>query len=89
MARRSRRGSGSFGGKTLLPTGGMLGKALLGMGAAAVAKRFLGAPLGAFTGAAVGYAVGGIGGAAGGYVHDNIGNVGGQSSQGAGQPLYG
>lgn len=80
------RGIGS-GGK-LLPVGGILGAALLGVGAAAIAKRFLGAPLGNFTGAALGFAVGGIGGAAGGYLHDNIGNIGGASSTGTGQTVY-
>jgi hypothetical protein len=87
--RRGKRSSGGFGGgKKLLPVGGMLGAALLGLGAAAVAKRFLGAPLGQFTGAAAGFLVGGLGGAAGGYVHDNIGNVGGASGTSSGQTVY-
>ena len=86
MARRGRKRGGGFG-KKLLPIGGMLGAAILGVGAAALAKRFIGAPLGAFTGAALGFAVGGIGGAAGGYLHDNIGNVGGVGSSG-GQTIY-
>lgn len=77
MAKRrsSRRSSGGGFGRAMFPVGGMLGSALLGLGAAAVAKRFIGAPLGGFTGAAAGFAVGGLGGAVGGYVHDNIGNV--------------
>jgi len=62
----------------------MLGAAVLGVGAAALAKRFVGAPLGNFTGAALGFAVGGLGGALGGYVHDNIGNIGGAGSSGYG-----
>jgi len=80
MARRKsgRRSSGGFG-KAILPVGGFIGAALVGLGAAAVAKRFLGAPLGQFTGAAGGFLVGGLPGAVGGYVHDNIGNVGGSS----------
>ena len=66
----------------VLPVGGMIGMALLGLGAAAVAKRFVGQPLGQYTGAAAGFAVGGLGGALGGYVHDNIGNVGTPASSG-------
>lgn len=86
MARRksSRRSSGGgMGGmgRGLFPVGGVLGAAMIGIGAAAVAKRFIGAPLGGLTGAAAGFVVGGPAGAAGGYVHDNIGNVmPGQSS---------
>lgn len=82
MARRG-RGRRSFGGgggmmsRGIMPVGGIIGAALLGLGAAAVAKRFVGAPFGQFTGAASGFAVGGLGGALGGYVHDNIGNIGG------------
>lgn len=84
MARRkyTRRSSGGgFGGD-------MLGNALKGMGAAAAAKRFIGAPLGAFTGAAAGYLISkNLYGALGGYVHDNIGNVGGASSSSSGNYL--
>jgi len=88
MARRSRkRSGGSIGGmRAIFPVGGIVGSALLGLGAAAVAKRFIGAPLGSFTGAATGFAVGGIGGALGGWVHDNIGNVGGAASSSGGVP---
>jgi len=68
-----------MGSKGIIPVGGLLGSALLGLGAAAVAKRFIGAPLGGMTGAAAGFAVGGIGGAAGGFIHDTIGNVGGST----------
>jgi hypothetical protein len=86
MARRKMgRRSGGFGGmasKGILPVGGFIGAALLGLGAAAVAKRFIGAPLGGFTGAGAGFLIGGLPGAVGGYVHDNIGNVGGPSSGG-------
>jgi len=82
MARRSKRSGGFGGGRKLLPVGGMLGAALLGLGAAAVTKRFVGAPLGTFTGAAAGFAVGGLGGALGGWLHDNIGNTGGSSAGG-------
>ena len=87
MARRkSYRRSGGFGGLTsskgIIPVGGFIAAGLLGLGAAAVAKRFIGSPLGGFTGAAAGFLVGGLPGAAGGYVHDNIGNVGGASSGG-------
>lgn len=93
MARRhSRRASsGGFGGgKSLVNTGGFIGSALKGMGAAALTKRFVGAPLGTFTGAAAGYLLGGgIAGAVGGYVHDNIGNVGGGSGVSGGQRVYG
>ena len=90
MARRrgkSRRSGGIMSGGKLFPVGGLLGAAILGVGAAALAKRFIGAPLGSFTGAALGFAVGGIGGAAGGYLHDTIGNVGGASG-GSGQTVY-
>jgi len=87
MARRGRKSGGSFSGKKLFPVGGLLSAAILGVGVAALAKRFVGAPLGAFTGAALGFAVGGVGGAAGGYLHDNIGNVGGASG-GNGQTIY-
>lgn len=85
---RGRRRGGSRGGmmsKGILPVGGFIGAALLGLGASAVAKRFIGSPLGGFTGAAAGFAVGGLPGALGGYVHDNIGNVmpGGQVQGGA------
>ena len=66
----------------ILPVGGMVGGALIGLGAAAVAKRFIGAPLGGFTGAAGGFLVAGLPGAVGGYIHDNIGNVGGAGSTG-------
>jgi hypothetical protein len=68
----------------IMPVGGFIGSALVGLGAAAVAKRFVGAPLGGFTGAAAGFLVGGLGGAAGGFVHDNIGNVGGASISSSG-----
>jgi hypothetical protein len=88
MARKSgRRSSGGYG-KKILPVGGFIGAALLGLGAAAVAKRFVGAPLGQFTGAAGGFLIGGLPGAVGGYLHDNIGNVGGAAGSGGGQ-LYG
>jgi len=82
MAKRSKKSfsSGGFGTKAIFPLSGILGGAVLGLGAAALAKRFIGAPLGNFTGAASGFAVGGIGGAIGGYIHDNIGNVGGASN---------
>lgn len=85
MAKRGRRSrSGGFGARSggMLKVGGFIGAALLGLGAAAVAKRFIGSPLGSFTGAAAGFLLGGIPGAAGGYVHDNIGNVGGSSGSG-------
>lgn len=68
-------------GRGLLPVGGFVGAALLGLGAAAVAKRFIGAPIGGFTGAAAGFLVGGLPAAIGGYVHDNIGNIGGATTQ--------
>jgi hypothetical protein len=58
----------------------MLGAVVMGVGAAALAKRFIGAPLGNFTGAALGFAVGNVGGGLGGYLHDNLGNVGGGGS---------
>ena len=87
--RRSRGGGGSFGGKGILRVGGFLGAAILGIGAAAVAKRFVGAPLGTFTGAATGFLVGGVPGAVGGWVHDNIGNIGGPASAGGAAPVYG
>lgn len=63
--------------------GSFITSVLMGMGAAAVAKRFIGAPLGGFTGAAAGagtsmvFKGNMIGAAAGGWLHDNIGNVGG------------
>lgn len=81
MARR-RKGSFSrgFGGGSDL-----IGSGLKGMGAAALAKRFVGAPLGSFTGAAAGFLISkNIYGALGGFVHDNIGNVGGSSAVGGG-----
>lgn len=92
MARRRRssgRRSGGFGmgSKGILPVGGLLGSALLGLGAAAVAKRFIGAPLGSMTGPAAGFLVGGLGGAAGGFVHDNIGNVGGATGSNGGAAI--
>lgn len=71
----------------ILPVGGFIGAAMLGIGGAAIAKRFIGAPLGGFTGAASGFLVGGLPGAVGGWVHDNIGNVGGAS--GGSDPGYG
>lgn len=77
--RKSSRSSG-MGARAIFPVGGFIGAALIGMGVAAGAKRFVGAPLGGFTGAAAGFAVGGIPGAIGGYIHDNLGNVGGASS---------
>lgn len=80
MAKRGRKSSRGGFGKAMFPVGGFIGAALLGLGVAAVAKRFVGTPLGSFTGAAAGFAVGGLPGAVGGYVHDNIGNVGGASS---------
>jgi hypothetical protein len=87
MARRGRRGRSRSGGRGF---GGsdIIDSALAGMGTAAVAKRFIGAPLGTFTGAAAGGAYSFIrhknliGGILGGWVHDNIGNVGGASSSG-------
>jgi hypothetical protein len=85
--RRSRRsGSGGFGG---LGGGNMIDAGLKGVGAAALAKRFLGAPLGNFTGAAAGFLMTkSIWGAAGGFGHDNIGNV--QPGQaGTNAPIYG
>jgi len=92
--RRSRRSSGGGfglgGGRKLFALGGTIGGAVLGLGIAALAKRFVGAPLGNYTGAAAGFAVGGIPGAIGGYVHDNIGNIGGAASGGGGaQTVYG
>jgi len=77
MARRGRRGSrGGFG----MGGGDLIGSGLKGMGAAALAKRFVGAPLGTFTGAAAGFLVSrNLYGAIGGFVHDNVGNVGGAS----------
>ena len=86
---RHRRGKSSGGGmlsRGIMPVGGLLGAAILGVGAAALAKRFIGAPLGGFTGAALGFTVGGVGGAAGGWLHDNIGNLGGGATGG---PLFG
>lgn len=78
MARKrrgARRSGGGFGG------GNMIDAGLKGMGIAAVAKRFVGAPLGGFTGAAAGYLMTkSLYGAIGGYVHDNIGNSGSSSS---------
>jgi hypothetical protein len=78
MARRRRSRGGGRGG---LPTfgGGMIGSVLMGLGAAAVAKRFIGAPLGTYTGAAAGALASPnkLGGILGGWLHDNIGNVGG------------
>jgi len=65
--------------------GGFITSVLMGMGAAAVAKRFIGAPLGGFTGAAAGagtsmvFKGNMIGAAAGGWLHDNIGNIGGST----------
>lgn len=61
----------------------MIDSGLKGVGAAALAKRFVGAPLGGFTGAAAGFiASKNLWGAIGGYVHDNVGNVGGSTGQG-------
>jgi hypothetical protein len=82
--KKSSRRSGGFGGmgKAIFPVGGFIGGAILGLGAAALAKRFIGAPLGDVTGAVAGFAIGGLPGAAGGYIHDNIGNVGGAKSGG-------
>lgn len=66
--------------------GDFIDAAVAGVGAAALAKRFIGAPLGSFTGAGAGagYAMlkhkNLIGAAVGGYIHDNIGNVGGATS---------
>lgn len=77
------RARGGFGGGS-----DMIDAGLAGMGAAALTKRFIGAPLGGFSGAAAGAAYAYIkhknllGAALGGYVHDNIGNVGGASSSG-------
>ena len=89
MARRgySRRGvsRGGFGGKMtngFIRPSGIIGAAILGLGTAALVKRFVGAPLGQYTGAASGFVVGGLGGALGGYLHDNVGNVGGGASSG-------
>jgi len=84
--RRSGRRSGGFGIPTMGK--GLVGSLLMGMGAAAVAKRFVGAPLGSFTGAAAGglAAPNKLAGAAGGWLHDNLGNVGGSSS--SGQTVY-
>lgn len=88
MARRGKRrgGGGGFGRATrgILPISGMIGAGLLGMGAAATTKRFVGAPAGTLTGALVGFLVGGLGGAVGGWVHDNLGNIGAQSAGGNG-----
>lgn len=64
---------------------------LEGVGAAALAKRFVGAPLGQWTGTGAGAGaalitkkgtMGMVAGAVGGYIHDNVGNVGGATSSG-------
>lgn len=85
MARRKKGGSRSFGKQNTL-----VRDVFVGMGAAAAAKRFIGAPLGGYTGAAAGgaavYLTRGslLGGLVGGFVHDNIGNTGGMSGSSSG-----
>lgn len=80
MAKKKKSGGGTSGlgglGKPMFHLSGIVAAGVSGMGVAALAKRFLGAPLGQYTGAALGFAVGGLGGAAGGYLHDNLGNQG-------------
>jgi hypothetical protein len=88
MARRKHFGrkssGGGFGGRSLV------NGIFVGMGAAAMAKRFVGAPLGAFTGAGAGAASAFllkenlIGSIAGGALHDFVGNVGGQTGTSGG-----
>lgn len=49
---------------------GVIGSALLGFGAAALAARLAPGAVGKFTGAIAGGAIGGLPGAAAGYFHD-------------------
>lgn len=81
MVRKGRRhrgdGGGGIGGiRAPFHPGGLLGAAILGFGAAAVAKRFAPGLLGGWTGAAAGFAMAGLPGAVAGWFHDGT-SIGG------------